>query len=115
ISFDIDLTRSTLTRSLVSTEGAMLRVFGCAALVIAASPAPIEKPLVRAQTQQQVEKCGDKNATADQIIESCTAAIKSGRKSKLDLAIAYVHRGNAFRKNKDMSRATADLTEALRL
>jgi tetratricopeptide (TPR) repeat protein len=93
----------------------MLRVFACAALVIAASPVPIENPLVRAQSQQQIERCEDKNATADQIVESCTAAIQLGRKSNSDLAIAYTHRGNGFLKNKDMSRATADYTEALRL
>jgi tetratricopeptide (TPR) repeat protein len=96
--------------------GAMLRVFACAILIISASLLPTVKLLARAQAQHQIDGCeGKSETTPDQIIESCTAAIKSTGRSNPNLAIAYTHRGNAYLKNKDMNRAIADYTEALRL
>src|SRR5689334_5928351 len=49
------------------------------------------------------------------IIQERTLAIRSGRLSKENLAIAYLGRANAYQDKKDYDRAIKDYDEAIRL
>ncbi len=77
---------------------------------IAASP-------VRAQTQQEIDWCGntDNAFSLDLQINGCTAIIKSKRQSRKDLAGAFNNRCLAYSDKKEFDRAIADCNEVIKL
>ena len=70
-----------------------------------------------AQTQAQINWCVNKGDTAspDLVIQSCTAAIQSGKYKGKEAAWAFYGRANAYRNKSDYNNAIADYSEAIRL
>jgi lipoprotein NlpI len=67
----------------------------------------------RAQTALYVVQCVDLRSEIEARIDACTAAIKSGSGTNLELV--YGTRGNVWAAKGDFDRAIADYTEALKL
>ncbi len=67
-----------------------------------------------AQLSPQWRSCM-RNPDVDQQIKSCTALIQSGGGTTKNRAIAYNSRGIAYYDKKDLDRAIADYSEAIRL
>jgi tetratricopeptide (TPR) repeat protein len=68
----------------------------------------------RAQSPAYVEKCV-RGQSADERLDGCTTAIRSGRYKGKDLAWAFNNRGAAYYYKRDYDRAVADYEEAIRL
>jgi tetratricopeptide (TPR) repeat protein len=79
-----------------------------------------EKNAAAAQSAQQIEWCeGKNNASADQIIQGCTAMIQSRAYDGKVLAQIFELRGDAYLyakgSHRELDPAIADYTEAIRL
>ena len=48
-------------------------------------------------------------------IAGCTALIESGNLTRSDLAVSFNNRGAAYQEKRDLERAIADYSEAIRL
>lgn len=69
-----------------------------------------------AQPSPQWQLCTDKGQVEpDRRIAACTAVIESGRETKHDQAVAFTTRGTAYYRKRDLDRAIADYSEAIRL
>jgi tetratricopeptide (TPR) repeat protein len=60
-----------------------------------------------------ISQCQERNE--DIVIEGCTALIQSGLESERNLAVSFFHRGRAYFRRQDFSRALEDFDEAIRL
>jgi len=85
-------------------------LIGCITLALAgARPAA-------AEPSPQWQLCTDKGQVEpDRRIAACTAVIESGRETKHDQAVAFTTRGTAYYRKRDLDRAIADYSEAIRL
>ena len=69
-----------------------------------------------AQPSPQWQLCTDKGQVEpDRRVAACTAVIESGRETKHDQAVAFTTRGTAYYRKRDLDRAIADYSEAIRL
>jgi tetratricopeptide (TPR) repeat protein len=59
--------------------------------------------------------CGDQRTPADPKIAACTRLIKSGKLGDVSLSAAFNNRGSGHADKRDLARALADYTEAIRL
>lgn len=66
-----------------------------------------------AQDYEQLSRKCYENSTPDQMIESCTTVIESGRVEKEDLATAFKNRGNAYDSKGQYDRAIEDYDHAI--
>jgi tetratricopeptide (TPR) repeat protein len=82
---------------------------GMAALIVIASPVLVS----RAVAADDANTCAQANG--DKAIAACTHVIENFGASANDRAIAYVNRGAEYRAKRDIDRAIADNTEAIRL
>src|ERR1700730_13715713 len=96
-------------RASIASGNQALRRFASVAL-ITMFLAPSARAEALAEPYQACLKIG-----SDQQIESCSAAIQSGKWSGKDLAWAYNNRGFAYFLAGDLDRAFADDNEAIRL
>jgi tetratricopeptide (TPR) repeat protein len=68
------------------------------------------------QTQQQIDWCIKKgDASLEQQLVGCTAAIQSGQLSRRDLSLALINRCTVYRHREDHDRAIADCNSAIQL
>jgi tetratricopeptide (TPR) repeat protein len=83
----------------------------------AAAAVVVALPAARAQTQQQIDVCvnRDGRSKADERIATCTLAINSGRWTGKDLAWAFMARGNGYRQRGNYDAAIADHSQAIKL
>ena len=86
----------------------MRRIFVVMGLALVALPA-------RAETKQQFDWCWDRNATADQLIDGCTAVIQSGHYSAKTLSGAFNNLSTAHINKRELDSAIADATQAIAL
>lgn len=67
-------------------------------------------------TQQQIDQCTRKvQASDDEAIAACTAAINAGRSRGADLAALYFGRATKYNAKGDNDRAIADYSQAIKL
>lgn len=89
-----------------------LIITACAWVALSALPAAAEGMGI----QQASELCnGERNATADQIIEGCTRVIQYGGAAFGGVKYAYVNRGYAYRRKGQCDLALADFDKAISL
>jgi tetratricopeptide (TPR) repeat protein len=75
----------------------------------------VSKDDVRPAAAANRARCaGSDNAPADQRAAACTAVIESGEEPPRSLALAFAHRGHAYRIKGDYPRALQDFNEAIR-
>jgi len=86
----------------------VLRV-GMAVLIAVSSPVLV----TRAVAADDANTCAQANG--DEAIAACTHVVENLGTSANDRAIAYVNRGAEYRAKRDIDRAIADNTEAIRL
>lgn len=82
------------------------------AFIVAMAALPIA---VFGQTPQEPDTKACYSETSDAAITACTRAINSGRLKGKELGEAFFYRGTAYKQKRDLDRAIADFSEAIRL
>ncbi len=88
----------------------MIRVAGLAILILATWT-----QIAQADFSENIRRCDSDGSHPDIRIAACTRNIQSGRFTAGNLAVAFTHRGLAYKKKGQWDRAIADFSEAIRL
>jgi tetratricopeptide (TPR) repeat protein len=83
-------------------------------LLCAVGAAVLLTSAARAQQSPEWTACIASRQDPDERIRSCAAIITAGRERGRNLAIAYNNRGDGYWDKKDLDRAIADYTQAIR-
>lgn len=68
-----------------------------------------------AAAQDSFAECHAAESALDQRLSACTAVIEGGTETGRRLAVAYCNRGHVLTERRELQRAVADLSEAIRL